>query len=362
MECNRKIDDETERLFPSLFATVDEAEREKIETKLNDLKAIREEIEEVITKLSKTKPDDEDKLRKTVSRSLSNTLSTVQNLLKDCKSSCGPEGCDSCGAEVLYEMLDKMDYYEQIYNNTEAEPADLNDEVRRDLMKFISSNSEESTNILKKKIEGELDDCDQEKADVFNKTKNPLWMLVNTTIFAEQAEEPLFMVQAMKEMLNQLLSEYCAGEVVTPKNRPDDGPSCQWEEYEQTGEYINKIDEIIQESLFKPGEDSAKLDAQLGFIEIKKLLDKRVEKLFLDGMVCPDEATTIKKQWMIELNRCMSVFMNSKLKFTEMTRLERIQCTKTLRASMELRRSDLLQQELEESIDQIGAESGEGSV
>ena len=24
------------------------------------------------------------------------------------------------------------------------------------------------------------------------------------------------------------------------------GPSCKWEEYEQTGEYITKIDEIIQ--------------------------------------------------------------------------------------------------------------------
>merc|ERR1712198_185057 len=141
-----------------------------------------------------------------------------------------------------------------------------------------------------------------------------------------------------------------------------DGPSCQWEEYEQTGEYINKIDEIIQESLFKPGGDSAKLDTQLGFIDIKKQLDKRVEKLFLDGMVCPDEATTIKKQWMIELNRCMAVFMNSKLKFTEMTRLERIQCTKTLRAAMELRRSDLLQQELESSIDQIGDDSEGGAI
>lgn len=50
----------------------------------------------------------------------------------------------------------------------------------------------------------------------------------------------------------------------------------------------------------------------------------------------------------------MAVFMNSKLKFTEMTRLERLECTKTLRASMEKRRSDLLTSELEKSIDQIG--------
>jgi len=90
------------------------------------------------------------------------------------------------------------------------------------------------------------------------------------------------------------------------------------------------------------------------------LLNKRVEKLFSDGMVCPNEATAIKKEWMPELNKCMSVFMNSKLKFTQMTRLERIQCTKELRTNMERRRSDLLSQELEKSIDQIGEEA-EGS-
>jgi hypothetical protein len=31
----------------------------------------------------------------------------------------------------------------------------------------------------------------------------------------------------------------------------------------------------VQDSLFKPKEDSAKKAAQLGFVEIKKMLDKR---------------------------------------------------------------------------------------
>merc|ERR1740128_352159 len=118
----------------------------------------------------------------------------------------------------------------------------------------------------------------------------------------------------MVEMLNQLLLEYCAGEEA-PVRKTKEGPSCEWEEYEQTGEYINKIDEIIQESLFKPKEDSAKRDAQFGFVEINMLLNKRVEKLFSDGMVCPNEATAIKKEWMPELNKCMSVFMNLSLEF-----------------------------------------------
>ena len=41
------------------------------------------------------------------------------------------------------------------------------------------------------------------------------------------------------------IQEYCSGEEVALRAEKD-GPSCEWEEYEQTGEYINKIDEIIQ--------------------------------------------------------------------------------------------------------------------
>ena len=42
-----------------------------------------------------------------------------------------------------------------------------------------------------------------------------------------------------------LLQEYCTDDDI-PKRTSAEGPSCEWEEYEQTGEYIGKIDEIIQ--------------------------------------------------------------------------------------------------------------------
>jgi hypothetical protein len=41
MTCNSKIDEETERLFPALFATFEEEERQKLEDKLTKLKAVR---------------------------------------------------------------------------------------------------------------------------------------------------------------------------------------------------------------------------------------------------------------------------------------------------------------------------------
>ena len=68
-----------------------------------------------------------------------------------------------------------------------------------------------------------------------------MWMLVNTTIFSEIVELEA-MVDAMIESLNLKLAQYCG-----PIDRPDrpgpgiDGPNCQWEEYQQTKEYLNKV-------------------------------------------------------------------------------------------------------------------------
>jgi len=50
----------------------------------------------------------------------------------------------------------------------------------------------------------------------------------------------------------------------------------------------------------------------------------------------------------------MAQFMNGKLKFGEMSRLQRISCTKELRTVMESRMSKLLQFELENSLNEIG--------
>ena len=54
-----------------------------------------------------------------------------------------------------------------------------------------------------------------------------------------------------------------------------------------------------------------------------------------------------------QLNTCMAQFMNTKRKFTDMSRLDRISCTKELRTSMETRMADLLKTELENSLNEI---------
>ena len=54
-----------------------------------------------------------------------------------------------------------------------------------------------------------------------------------------------------------------------------------------------------------------------------------------------------------QLNKCMAEFMNGKLKFSEMSRLQRISCTKELRNAMETRMGGLLKAELEKSLNEI---------
>ena len=56
----------------------------------------------------------------------------------------------------------------------------------------------------------------------------------------------------------------------------------------------------------------------------------------------------------------MAQFMNTKLKFSDLNRLQRISCTKELRTQMEERMGELLQSELQKSLDNIaGAETEE---
>jgi len=327
--------------------------------KLEEFKSLRDTVDDMITKLmSQT---DEDKLKKLVKRSLGRVNTELKTKLKDCQAQCGPGGCDSCAADVLYDAIAKMNDYKTFFNNTDDEEA-KKEFVRGDVIKYINDNNNEAREILiKKATEGEIDDCEQEKSDIYKMTKAPMWMLVNTTIFSG-VDELEVMVDAMIIQLEELLQQYCGSDEVTPSTQTgDDGPNCEWEEYEQTKEYLIKVDEIIQEALFKAKDDSAQMTALLGFVDLQGQYDKRVKKLFEDELVCPDEVKMIKKEYMSTLNKCMAEFMNGKLKFSEMSRLQRISCTKELRNAMETRMGKLLQFELEKSLNEIEQDS-EGGV
>merc|ERR1719282_271810 len=361
---NEDIDESIKNLYNALIATVEDEEREKLREDLDDNKETREQVDEMIDKLMPEK--DPEKIKKAIKRGLRSIQNKLESKLSECQLEfcAGTKGgCDSCAADVLYDALAKMDEYKSVFNNTDDDEA-KKEFVRTDMIKFINDyNSMNRDILITKATDGKLEECDEDKLEVITMTKGPMWMLVNTTIFSEIVELEA-MVDAMIESLNLQLAQYCG-----PIDRPDrpgpgiEGPNCQWEEYQQTKEYLNKVDEVIQDALFKVEDDSAQMTALLGFVDIQGLFDKRVKKLFEDELVCPDEVTTIKKDYMTQLNTCMAQFMNTKRKFTDMSRLDRISCTKELRNSMETRMADLLKTELENSLNEIDTgDGGSGEI
>merc|ERR1719282_992641 len=313
---NEDIDESIKNLYNALIATVEDEEREKLREDLDDNKETREQVDEMIDKLMTEK--DPEKIKKAIKRGLRSIQNKLESKLSECQLEfcAGTKGgCDSCAADVLYDALAKMDVYKSVFNNTDDDEA-KKEFVRTDMIKFINDyNSMNRDILITKATDGKLEECDEDKLEVITMTKGPMWMLVNTTIFSEIVE-----LEAM-------------------------------------------VDEVIQDALFKVEDDSAQMTALLGFVDIQGLFDKRVKKLFEDELVCPDEVTTIKKDYMTQLNTCMAQFMNTKRKFTDMSRLDRISCTKELRNSIETRMADLLKTELENSLNEIDTgDGGSGEI
>merc|ERR1711963_660248 len=184
--------------------------------------------------------------------------------------------------------------------NSQREEEDKKDFIREDLINFINKINEESRTLLKKKVNsetGELDECDQEK------------MLVNTTIF-DTLDNVIQMVDAMDDQLKVKRGEYCDDD---PSPPPTTDSNCEWEEYEETRNYLVKVDEVIQESLFKEADEGKaaekKMNTLIGFVDLQAMFDKRVKKLFEEEVRCPGELDQIKKNYMVTLNKCMIDFM-----------------------------------------------------
>jgi len=335
-------------------------------TSLNGFKNIRNQIDEVIKNLlDETKEDcDEDcqkKLKKIVQRSLQGVRTDTKAMLEECTYNNGcisGVDCEGCAVEVLKETISRLDGYSSLFQDAEEKSGDpdaaelAKDSIRSDMMSYINQITTDSTSILRKKVSGELDECEEEKLEVYEKLKGPLWMLVNETIFTPSLDSLSITVVAAANMSDLLLSDYCSE---SPRPPSPDGPTCDWEEYQETSKYLEKVDEIIQEALFKADKEDAQMTALRGFVDLQRLLDNRVKVLFQNLLTCPVEVDKIKKEYMSQLNKCMAEFMNNRLKFEEMSKSQRISCTKVLRTKMEERMSELLSSELEKSINDIEA-------
>merc|ERR1719397_1856934 len=341
--CNEKVDEEIKNLYQQIVGSVDDFERQKGFDSLNGFKGIRNQIDEVIKSLlDETKDDcDEDcqkKLNKIVQRNLRGVSSDTKQLLEDCTYANGcilGTDCEGCAVEVLQDTISRLDGYSSYFRDAEESPDDpeaaeqAKESIRTDMMGFINQITSDSTSILRQKVtnDGELDECDEQKLEVYGKLKGPLWMLVNETIFTPSLESLSITVVAAANMSDLLLADYCSESPRPPSN--DDGPTCEWDEYEETSKYLEKVDEIIQEALFKADKEDAQMTALRGFVDLQRLFDNRVKVLFQNLLTCPAEVDTIKKDYMSQLNKCMAEFMNGRLKFEELERIRSVEDQKS---------------------------------
>ena len=123
--------------------------------------------------------------------------------------------------------------------------------------------------------------------------RDPLWFLVNVTIFQENAEKINFMFDDMLAQLERYLAVYCHSEPQEERL-----PSCEMREYVQTKKYVETIDELIHKHLLKRSEDTNHQMIILQFLKIQELFEERLKTLFREKLVCPGEARAIKNEYM----------------------------------------------------------------
>ena len=300
ISANEIIDKEITEHYGKIVVAKDE-ERKKLFDNLESFKQLRNSIDEIITKLMNegSNADADQKLKKTIQRGLTKTSNELKDKVTDCQKEFCPNDCESCAADILVEAKDKMEFFKESTLAGSEDEASKKDSIRTDLIKYITDTGNEARKILINKASGPISACETEKLDTYKKLKSPMWMVVNTTIFSDLAmvEE---MVEAMIANLDEMIDERCGSDAVIVK--VNNALNCEWDEYEETKNYLEIVDGIIQKNLLKAPEDAeaeqAKVEALLGFVDIQAAFDKRVKALFEANLECPDEAKQIKSEYM----------------------------------------------------------------
>jgi len=287
------IDARIGSLYNEILSELDEEKRSVASEELQNLKEISSQLNEVISKMVDS---DAEKMVKLVDRDVTKIRNDVERQLNQCREKC-PSDCESCGSEKIEELKLKLAEYKSIIEDLEEE--DAKDSVRNDLMQYLTTANGEMTTLLTQKAESEegvLPDCEAEQLKVLEAIKGPLWMMVNITIFGNEATMTE-MIIALEAALDDMSREYCSQEPRLPEPTTD-GNTCDLEEINAARQFISDIDVVISESLFKTEDDEARKKAMLGFIELKSAMDDRVRQLFNDNLKCHDEVKQLKNVYM----------------------------------------------------------------
>ena len=80
-------------------------------------------------------------------------------------------GCESCGADILFEAVDKMEELNSTLASGDSDEEKL-ENVRSELIKYLTDLSSKSRDILVQKAQdGDLEKCEEEKFNVYKQIK-----------------------------------------------------------------------------------------------------------------------------------------------------------------------------------------------
>lgn len=114
---------------------MDDEARAKLAEELEELKAISTDLHEALSKLSELKPEtDAEAIERLIRRDVRGIRNDVKRLLQECQSKC-PGECDSCGAEKIDEVSEKLRDYRA--NLEDLEEDEAKETIRTDLMAYL---------------------------------------------------------------------------------------------------------------------------------------------------------------------------------------------------------------------------------
>merc|ERR1712172_396108 len=260
------IDARIEELYNQILTELDEEKRTTAFEELTNLKDISLQMNDVIAKLVEEDPESEEgkrKVQKLVDRDVKKLRNDVERQVSQCKQDC-PSECDSCGSAKIEDLKLKLQEHKSIIEDLEDEEAKEN--IRNDLMQYLTKANTEMTDLLRQKAESEdgatLEDCGREELEVLDAVKGPLWMMVNVSIF--ETEDVLGeMITALEAALDEMGGKYCSStpRPIDPKTDGEDD-TCDLEEINKARDFIQEIDDIISENLFKAGDDDVPEEMQ----------------------------------------------------------------------------------------------------
>merc|ERR1712066_1203242 len=151
------VDSAVEVKYMDILQEDDEEKRKELEDGLFDLKEVSNCLNDVMLEVSATMKDgetDSNKLKRVIERNLNQCTSMVKRQLKQCKENCptGAGPCDSCGADLIDEIVNKLKDWELIMSEGDEADEGKRDDVRDEALTFLNTLDSMMTKLLNNKI------------------------------------------------------------------------------------------------------------------------------------------------------------------------------------------------------------------